>query len=158
MTYQDVMEAIAAKVAALWPDRMLYRDYCPADFKRPSGFLYVQEAGFTDVNIGLVQWHMTAELSLFAATDSYTVESTEALRADQLAVLMSFGGPSIPVEDRHVALTAAADTPGPGIAYVRFEAEWMDVRPGYLDPDTAPESAGGAPLMEHYQLNVKTEE
>ena len=41
MTYQDLMEAIAAKVAKLWPARMLYRDFCPADFQRPSSFLYV---------------------------------------------------------------------------------------------------------------------
>ena len=41
MTYIDVLEAIAGRVASLWPERMLYRDFCPADHKRPSGFLYV---------------------------------------------------------------------------------------------------------------------
>ena len=44
MTYQDLMEAIAARIAKLWPERMLYRDFCPADHKRPSGFLYVTSA------------------------------------------------------------------------------------------------------------------
>ena len=87
MTYIDLMETIAGMVSTLWPKRMLYRDFCPADFQRPSGFLYVTNAGFTDVNIGLVEWTFEAELTLYAATDSYTVESTEALRADQNAVL-----------------------------------------------------------------------
>ena len=30
MTYQDLMEAIAGRIAKLWPERMLYRDFCPA--------------------------------------------------------------------------------------------------------------------------------
>lgn len=55
MTYIDVLEAIAGRVAALWPERMLYRDFCPADHKRPSGFLYVERAEMEDVNLGLVQ-------------------------------------------------------------------------------------------------------
>lgn len=38
MTYQKLTEAIAAKIAALWPERMLYRDFCPVDHKRPSSF------------------------------------------------------------------------------------------------------------------------
>ena len=64
MTDQKLMEAIAAKLAELWPDRMLYRDFCPADFKRPSGFLYVTNAGWTDANLWMVQWTMEAELTL----------------------------------------------------------------------------------------------
>ena len=80
MTYVDVMEAIAAELATLWPERMLYRDYCPADFHRPSGFLYVTEAEFTDAALGLVEWTLEAELELRAATDAYSTESTEALR------------------------------------------------------------------------------
>ena len=100
MTYIDVLEAIAGRVAALWPERMLYRDFCPADHKRPSGFLYVERAEMEDVNLGLVQWSLEARLELYAATDEYSVESTEQLRADQAAVLGQFGGPALAVGDR----------------------------------------------------------
>ena len=151
MTDQELMEAIAAKLAELWPDRMLYRHFCPADFKRPSGYLYVTNSGWTDANLWMVQWTMEAELTLYAATDVYTVESTEALRRDQLAVLQAFGGPSLRVGDRYVTLTLDAPSPGPGEAYVRFSSSWMDGRPG-ADPDD-----GGAPLMEHFELNISTE-
>ena len=75
MTYEDLMEAIADRISELWPERMLYRDFCPSDFKRPSGFLYVVKAGYTDANAGLVRWDFSAELTLYAATDAYTVES-----------------------------------------------------------------------------------
>ena len=128
MTSTDLMEALSERIAALWPERMLYRDFCPNDHKRPSGFLYVRSAGFEDVNIGLVRWSVEAELELFAATDAYTVESTEALRRDQ--------------------------APGPGSAYVSFSAAWTDVRPGYHDPEDPgdPETAQ-TPKMEHIEIN-----
>lgn len=154
MTSSDLKEAIAGMIAGLWPDRMLYRDFCPADFQRPSGFLYVTSTGFTDANLGLVQWDFEAELALYAATDAYTVESTEALRADQDAVLALFGGPSIPVGDRHVTVLAAAEAPGPGVAYVSFTASWIDARPGYHDPeDPADPETAKVPKMEHYEIN-----
>ena len=140
MTYIDLLEAIAGKIAALWPERTIYRDFCPADFKRPSSFLWVSpETGYRDASIGLVAWTFEAELELFSATDAYDAESTEALRADQAAVLAAFG---LPI------------TVGPGAAYVIFTASWIDSRPGYTDPDTAMPPAGTAPLMEDYQLNV----
>ena len=154
MTYTDLVEAIAGKISALWPDRMLYRDFCPVDHQRPAGFLYVREAGWTDVNIGLVEWSFDAELELFAETDEYDAESTEALRADQAAVLALFGGPSLAVGDRHIILTAAAETPGPGVAYVSFTASWLDRRPGYQDPEAQTPGSGGAPLMEDFALHV----
>ena len=154
MTYQELTEAIAARVSAIWPERMLYRDFCPVDFKRPSGFLYVTQADMADANLGLVEWTYEAELALFAATNSWSAESTEALRADQLAVLQAFGGPAIRVGDRSVVLTAGALSPGPGEAYVRFSASWLDSRPGYVDEDTAPEEVSGVPRMENFQLNV----
>lgn len=155
MNYQDLMEAIAARIAKLWPDRMLYRDFCPADHKRPSGFLYVTNAGYEDANLFLVQWTFEAELTLYAATDAYSAESTEELRADQLAVLGAFGGPAIKVGDRSVMLTVGAPSPGPGEAYVTFSASWMDGRPACTDPDIPPSDV---PLMEHYELNISTKE
>lgn len=154
MTYIDLLEAIAGKIAALWPERTIYRDFCPADFKRPSSFLWVSpETGYRDASIGLVEWTFEAELELFSATDAYDAESTEALRADQAAVLDAFGLP-LTVGDRTVMVHAMADSPGPGAAYVIFTASWIDSRPGYTDPDTAMPPAGTAPLMEDYQLNV----
>lgn len=155
MTYQDLMEAIAARIAKLWPDRMLYRDFCPADHKRPSGFLYVADASHVDANLFLVQWTFEAELTLYAATDAYSAESTEQLRADQLAVLNAFGGPAIQVGDRSVILNVGAPSPGPGEAYVTFSASWMDGRLACTDPDVPPSDV---PLMEHYKLNISTKE
>lgn len=147
MTYVDVMEAIAAKVAALWPKRMIYRDFCPVDHRRPSSFLYVQEAGYTDAALGLVQWNFTASLELFAETDDYSVESTEQLRQDQASVLALFGGPALEVGDRSILVSVFADAPGPGVAIVNFSASWIGERPCYKEQETAP-------LMEDFAINM----
>ena len=155
MTYIDLMETIAGMISKLWPKRMLYRDFCPTDFQRPSGFLYVTNAGFNDINIGLVKWNFEAELTLYAETDSYTVESTEALRMDQLAVLNAFADPNIQVGNRSIMLKTSAEAPGPGEAYVKFTAQWTDQRPGFVDEDTAPESESGVPLIFQSTLPVR---
>lgn len=153
----DLCAAIAGKLMALWPGRTLYLDFCPSDFQRPSGFLYVTQAGFTDAALGLVKWNVELALEIFCATDSYDEQSTEQLRQEQAAVLEAFSGPSFPVEDRHVTLTALANGMGPSAAYVKFSASWMDHRPGYYDPEDRHDPATGAiPLMEHYTLDVKT--
>ena len=120
MNQVDLCEAIASKIAALWPDRMIYRDFCPADFRRPSSFLYITEAGFTSASIAVVLWNIEAELELFCATDDYDEQSTEELRQNQAAVLEAFGDPHLVVGDRAVQLTAVADGSGSGVAYIRW--------------------------------------
>ena len=157
MTYQDLTEAIAAGIAALWPERMLYRDFCPADFKRPSSFLYVVDASYTDANLYLVNWNYEAELTLYAATDNYSVESTETLRRDQMAVLNAFATPNIRVGGRSILINVAAEAPGPGEAYIKFTSSWIDERPGFVDEDVAPEEESGVPVMEDFGLRVGTE-
>ena len=71
-------------------------------------------------------------------------------RSETAAVLGQCGGPALAVGDRHIQVSAAADTPGPGVAYVLFSAQWMDARPGYQDPETA-----DVPRMEHFEFNRK---
>lgn len=146
-TSTDVCDAIAKRVAELWPDRMIYRDFCPADHQRPSSFLYVTESGFTPANLMLVEWRMEAVLELFCATDDYDLSSTEELREAQEAVLLAFGLPSIPVNDIYVALTAKGSGADAGTAYVTFTVTWHDEMPGYEDPET------GAPPMEDFEAN-----
>ncbi len=152
MTYQDLMEAIAAEISDQFPDRMIYRDFCPTAHQRPSFFLYVTNAAFSDAAIGLVQWEFEAELTLFAAKDEYDMESTEVLRMDQLAVMNLFGGPSLKVNDRSVPLTVSAPSPGAGEAYVIFTAKWIDQRPGYVERDPNTEN------MEQFVVNMNGKE
>lgn len=150
MTQVDIIEAIAGVLAGLWPDRMVYRDFCPVDHKRPSTFLYCTTAEYNFAFLGGVEWLVEAEAQLFSAVDHYDVESTEQLRQDQAAVLSQFGRP-IQIGDRHILILAKAQAPGPGVAVVTFSASWMDAAPGF-------ERGEEAPLMEQYTLAVNKEE
>ena len=150
----DVCSAIADVLAKLWPGRMLYRDFCPVDHKRPSGFLYIVKSGFEPANISLVEWSMEAELELFCSTDEYDISSTEELRKDQEEVLLAFGAPSLQVGDRFVTLQAMGDGAELGSAYVKFTASWFDQRPGYHDPEDMNDPVSAAvPKMEDFELN-----
>lgn len=149
ITSTAVCDAIAGVVAKLWPERMIYRDFCPVDHQRPSSYLYVTQSSHVPANLFLVEWTMEASLELFCATDEYDISSTEALRADQEAVLLAFGAPSLQVGEGWVSLTAKGEGMEAGSAFVTFSASWFEVPPGADDPET------GAPLMEQFQINGK---
>lgn len=149
ITSTAVCDAIAAVVAGLWKERMIYRDFCPADHQRPSSYLYVTQSSHVPANLSLVEWNMEASLELFCATDEYDISSTEELRADQEAVLLAFGAPSLQVGDGWVTLTAKGDGMEVGSAFVTFSASWFEAQPGAEDPEK------DAPLMEQFQVNGK---
>jgi len=148
-TSMDVCNAIAAMIAELWPERMIYRDFCPVDHHRPSSYLYVTSSEMTPANISLDQWELEARLELFCATDEYDVSSTEELRKDQEAVLLAFGAPSLQVGEDWVTLTAKGEGMDMGSAFVTFSASWFEVAPGADDPEK------DVPLMEQFQVNGK---
>lgn len=147
MTGMDLCDAIAAVVSELWPERIIYRDFCPVDHRRPSSYLYVSESSMEPANLCLVEWTVEARLELFCATDEYDLSSTEALRRDQEQVLLAFAAPSLKVGGRWVTLAAQGDGMDMGSAFVNFSATWFDDRPSY----TAPEET--APLMEHAEVS-----
>lgn len=147
-TSMDVCGAIAKVVADLWPDRMIYRDFCSVDHQRPSSYLYVTKSGFADANIAMVCWEMEAELELFCATDEYDISSTEKLRQDQEAVLLAFGAPSLQVGEDWVTLTAKGDGMDMGSAFVSFSAQWFTQRPDYHEPDEA------VPQMQNFVTTI----
>lgn len=150
----DVCNAIADVVANLWPERMIYRDFCPADHKRPSSFLYIVKSSMEPANISMVEWTMEAEMELFCATDEYDINSTEELSQNQEAVLLAFGAPSLKVGDRHVTITVQGDGADLGSAFVKFTASWFDQRPGYSDPDDMNDPVSAAvPKMEDFEFN-----
>lgn len=150
----DVCNAIADVVAKLWPERMIYRDFCPADHKRPSSFLYIVKSSMEPANISMVEWTMEAEMELFCATDEYDISSTEELRQNQEAVLLAFSAPSLKVGDRHVTMTVQGDGADLGSAFVKCTASWFDQRPGYRDPDDMNDSVSAAvPKMEDFEFN-----
>lgn len=157
VTSVDLCDAIGKVLVGLWPDRFLYRDACPADHQRPSGYLYVTKSQFTPECPGMGRWEMEAQLELFCVSDEYDLSSTEQLRRDQEAVLLAFAGPKLQVGDRWITLYARGEGMEAGSAFVVFSANWMEEVAGYADPEApydpdAPGAPPGAniPRMEHF--------
>lgn len=152
MTAIDIAESIVGILAKQWPERIIYRDFCPSCFTRPSFFLWISKSGFTDLNIAMVEWEVSLQLEIFCETDQYDDSSTEALRQEQNKVCTLFSAPKTKVfnldtgEERFVEIRATGDGQEPGSAFVLFTAKWADKRPG-----TTPETA---PIMQEYTLRT----
>lgn len=160
VTSMDVCDVIGDVLVRLWPDRFLYRDACPADHQRPSGYLYVTKSQFTPESPWMGRWEMAAQLELFCATNEYDLSSTEELRRDQERVLLAFSAPKIQVGDRWITLEAKGEGMEAGSAYVFFSANWMDEIPDVADPEVPydpynPNAPAGAkiPRMEDFEIN-----
>jgi hypothetical protein len=135
-----VMEAIACLLADLWPERIIYRDFCPYDFERPSFFLWTTKEQREVRSLHLVEVNASFMLEIFCATDEYDVSSTEELRLVQADVLELLAGPKIKVsdsdtgEDRYITITAMAAGQEPGSAFVQIQANWMDSKAASPEP------------------------
>lgn len=157
ITSTAVCEAIAGRIAQLWPDRYLYRDACPANFERPSGFLYMTKSKMTPSGPQQVDCLVEAQLELFCRTDAYDITSTEELRRDQEQVLLHFGGQKIQVGNRWLTLTAQGDGMEVGSAFVVFSATWRDQRPGSHDPADPNDPVSAAiPKMEDFEWEINS--
>lgn len=160
VTSMDVCDAIGSVLVQLWPDRFLYRDACPADHQRPSGYLYVTESRFTPESAWMGIWRMKAQLELFCSANEYDQSSTEDLRRDLERVLLAFAAPKLHVGDRWITVDAKGDGMEAGSAFVLFSASWMEKIPGIEDPAVPydpenPDAPAGAkiPRMEQFEIN-----
>jgi hypothetical protein len=140
MTTLVVSEAIAGLLADRWPERIIYRDFCPYDFERPSFFLWTTKEQREVRSLHLVEVSASFMLEIFCATDEYDVSSTEELRLVQAEVLELMAGPKLKVsnsdtgEDRYVTISAMSDGQEPGSAFVQVLANWVDSRPASPEP------------------------
>lgn len=66
MELQDVLDAVNVRLVKKWPDRTVYIDVCPADFKRPSFWLAVENYSQTDANRFLVKRSLRMKLTIYA--------------------------------------------------------------------------------------------
>lgn len=132
----ELAEAVAEVLSARWPERVVYRDVCPAEFERPSFFLYVAAAEPTDANADLIRWTAELRLIIYDQKDDHYETSSERLLAVQAEVFRLLSVP-IPVGDRRIKVNAKGDGRDPGEAYASLAATWLDARNGVLEAEQA---------------------
>ncbi len=156
MTPRELMEGVALRLAALWPERVIYREVCPDDHQRPSAYVQVLEADPQRANLLLVRWRVRLLVTLWRPLDDYGLASEEALLGDKFDAMAALLGTPLAVGDRHITLQAAdkGQDPGDGAGFVEVTAEWTDALPGAPNSDPP----GEAPLMEHIIGDINDKE
>ena len=148
-----LMDAVEQALRARFPGENVYRDRLPKDFQRPSFALELEKTETAAVNIGLVRKTAAVLVTCFTEVDAYGDSSREELDRRGEAVLDLLAGRVWQVGDRCPAVRVGKGLGGPDLVEARAEFSWVDVRPGYRDPD-APEAEGGAPVLEDFALHV----
>lgn len=149
MEINDILSAVEAEICKRYPGEPVYWDRLPKGFERPSFSLECTRSESVDVNIGLVRRQAAVLVTCFVEVDSYGDSSRAELNRRQDGVMAIFGAGHLAVGDRHITVSANKGEGAPDDAEVTAIFAWVDARPGDtgLEPD-------GAPVIEHYKLNV----
>ena len=145
MELQDVLDAVNARLVEKWPDRTVYIDVCPADFKRPSFWLAVEQYSQTDANRFLVKRDLKIRLTIYDENDEKYESSWQRLFKDA-ADATSLLTPPLKAAGRTVSLLIKVLPRDPDAAYLQLTTSWMDKRPESAVQD--------APLAESAQVRV----
>ena len=155
MDANDILQAVEVRISGRFPGEPVYRDLLPKGFQRPSFTLECTKDESADVNIALVRRSVAALVTCYAAVNEYGDSSRAELNSRTDAVLALLGAGPLAVEGRSIQAGAVKGLGSPAAGEVTVVFTWTDVRPGYRDPETATPESGGAPLMEHYAINMK---
>lgn len=150
MTAQTVMDTVKASVQESWPGEMVYTNYLPKDFKRPSFALELQKDEWTDANIVLVKRTVTLLLTGFVEKDAYGDSAREILNQRMEIACGLFSQGWLSVDDRAVSVRMVRGTGAPDFFEVTLMFTWMDARPNATDDQV--------PLMSDYELEIATKE
>lgn len=145
MELQDVLDAVNVRLVKKWPDRTVYIDVCPADFKRPSFWLAVENYSQTDANRFLVKRSLRMKLTIYDEKDEQYESSWQRLFQDA-ADATSLLTPPLEAAGRVVSLQIKALPRDPDAAYLQLTAEWFDKRPAAAGQE--------APVAESAQVHV----
>lgn len=152
MEVNEILCAVEAGIKTRYPQEPVYWNLLPKGYARPSFTLECTTEEMADVNAGLVRRSATVLATCYADVDDYKDSERRELNARMDAVLALFGSGVCTVGDRSIRVSAAKGIGAPDASEVFAVFTWTDTRPGYKDPEV------GAPVMEHYALNVMRKE
>ena len=101
ITNNDIKDAIAALVEKAFPGELVYRDFVPSDFKRPSTLVELVEGKyFPNFSCGSVEIRPKFALTTYVTVDPYHQQDTDELTRRQMTLLGLFLPGYIRVGDR----------------------------------------------------------
>ncbi len=148
MTINDILAAVAAMVAELLPGEKVYTNLCPSKFTRPASLVLCGSSEIEDMSYSAMQRKLTVTIRSFVDVDEYHNSHFETLVARQEQITALFCDRCLAVGDRHPHVEKIKGDYQLDFTQVDVVLSWEDDR---ID-------TGTAPLMEYYQINLKTEE
>lgn len=101
ITNNDIVDAVQALVEKTFPGEPVYRDYTPADFRRPSTLLEISGGKFhPNFSCGNVEIQPQLTLTTFVTVDAYHQQDNPELTRRQMLLLGLFLPGYVKVRDR----------------------------------------------------------
>lgn len=154
METEQLMAAVKAALAEIFPKLPVITDVLPKDMKRPALTLELTEQETSPLNFALVQRRVRFLVTCFTKVNAYHDSSREELNRMQSAVMARFSSP-MRAADRTLLPQVDLGEGGVDFTSVQVEFVWVDGRAHYIDEDTAPEQESGVPRMRDFAITVQ---
>jgi len=151
MRANDILETVKAAIEAAFAGEKVYTDYLPKDFERPASAIELREETVADANIGLVRRTVVLGITVFTAVNEYYDSDRLELNRRQRVILDLLGPGCVAVGGRSIGLRAQRGATTPDYAEILLTFEWVDARPGYVDPED-PAQTADIPTMQNFEI------
>ena len=143
---KDILTAINVIIAENYPDRTVYVQACPKDFKRPSFLLEYVRLSRRDVNFTTFEKTAYFTITCFISVDKHFRSDMDELVDLQEDILKLFAAGYVNVGNR--AIKVKSSTGG-----IDFDRAYIDLQFEYFDNRT--EAEDQTPLVESVQTEIQ---
>lgn len=142
----ELLDAVNRLLTAGWPERMVYREDVPTDFKRPSFLLEMISFEPLPVTPVLLDCNAFITITGFETLDVYKKMDTGRLMLLQTELLTLFAGGKLTVGNRSLNIHASGGGLAQGECFVDLQLDYLDEAAGF---------APTAPPMGQIKTNIK---
>jgi len=142
----DILKAISLLIKSKYPDRMIYKNRCPQNFKRPSFWLENVKVDTAPANFCTVKVTAYFSLTCFIKLTPYGDQDSLELTDVQDEITKLFRRGSVKVGDR--SLVAKASTAG-----YDNDRSYVDIQFDFYDD--IPQEEDNMPLMGDIDMELK---
>lgn len=144
LTIKQVLDAVAAVVAAVFPGEPVQADMVPVEFERPSSWIEMTDSSMETESKFSVSRTMIVTVTRFCTVDDYHNSQTERLANDLMLLQTALAQGTLAVGDRYLDIGRVSGKYGADYAQLSIPLSWLD------DNDfNLPE----LPVIEHYEIN-----
>ena len=123
---EDILDAINAVLVNAFPDRPVYVNFCPDNFKRPCFLIEFISSAQTATSYYANEMTAYFTITCYEDTDEYSISRQTDLIRIQGDVMEAFSGGVLPVGDRYLELMSSAGGCDASCSYVDLQLSYFD--------------------------------